>query len=110
MTRPTGPCPAKIMIVGDAPGEQELSQGIPFVGWSGQELNKMLAEAGIMRGECFITNVCRVRPPYDDISYFFAKLKRDRTSEHIAIRNRYALPCVSQGLELLKREIELCQP
>ena len=55
--RPTGPCPAKIMLVGEAPGEREVAEGQPFVGFSGQELSKMLQEAGIMRSECFITNV-----------------------------------------------------
>ena len=40
--RPTGPCPAKIMIVGEAPGEREVAEGQPFVGFSGQEMSKML--------------------------------------------------------------------
>ena len=60
---PCGPTDARIMLVGEAPGEQEVLRREPFVGASGTELNRMLHEAGISRSECFITNVCRQRPP-----------------------------------------------
>jgi len=53
----------KIAIVGEAWGEQEEQQRAPFVGPSGWELNKMLAEAGIHRADCFMTNVFNLRPP-----------------------------------------------
>ena len=77
--RPSGPCPATIMLVGEAPGEQEVAQGAPFVGASGQELSRMLQEAGIMRSACFITNVVRIRPPGNDIGAFIAQRKSDIT-------------------------------
>jgi len=48
--------------VGEAPGQEEISEGKPFVGRSGQELDRMLIEAGISRHECYITNVSLVRP------------------------------------------------
>src|SRR5665647_1343307 len=58
----------KIAIVGEAWGEQEEQQRAPFVGPSGWELNKMLAEAGIHRADCFMTNVFNLRPkPTNDI-------------------------------------------
>ena len=110
MTQPSGPCPAKIMIVGEAPGETEEREGIPFVGYSGQELNRMLQEAGIMRSECFLTNVVRVRPPGNAIESFFADKKKDRTMQHVEFQGRHCLPVVLAGIELLKREIELCRP
>ena len=108
--RPTGPCPAKIMIVGEAPGEREVAEGQPFVGFSGQEMSKMLQEAGIMRSECFITNVVRIRPPGNDINAFIAQRKSDISAQHIMMRDKFVLPAVRDGFELLKREIEMCQP
>lgn len=110
MTQPSGPCPARIMIVGEAPGESEEREGLPFVGFSGQELDKMLREAGILRSECFVTNVVRKRPPSNDIDLFFADKKKDITMQHVQVLGRYCLPVVVDGLELLKREIELCRP
>jgi DNA polymerase I-like protein with 3'-5' exonuclease and polymerase domains/uracil-DNA glycosylase len=98
------------MIVGEAPGEHEEREGIPFVGASGSELDRMLKEAGILRSTCFVTNVVRVRPPGNDIGVFFAQRKSDRTMQHIEWQGKWALPVVLDGIELLKREIELCQP
>lgn len=108
--RPTGPTPARIMIVGEFPGEQEVVRGEPFVGYAGEELSRMLKEAGIMRSACFITNVIRVRPPGNDIDCFIAKTKSAITGQHLMFRDKFVLPCVRDGIELLKREIELCRP
>lgn len=108
--RPTGPVPARIMIVGEAPGEMEVSRGEPFVGASGMELGKMLQEAGILRSACFLTNVCRIRPPANDIGAFVAQRKADITPQHGILRDKYCLPPVFEGLELLKREIEMVKP
>lgn len=108
--RPSGPCPAKIMIVGEAPGEQEIAKGEPFVGWSGQELSKMLQDAGIMRSACFLTNVTRVRPPGNDIGAFMAMRKKDITPMHQRVGDQWVLPPISSGMTMLAREIEMCQP
>lgn len=108
--RPTGPCPAKIMLVGEFPGEQEVLKGMPFVGYAGSELDKMLAEAGIMRGSCFVTNVIRIRPPGNDIDNFIAAKKTAITPQHKEFNGKHVLPAVLDGIELLKREIEACQP
>ena len=54
---------AKIMLIGEAPGRDEDTQGIPFVGRSGQLLNKMLAAIGLDRENVYITNVIPWRPP-----------------------------------------------
>src|SRR6266850_5640969 len=101
MVRPDGPIPARIMLVGEAPGAQEEAEGIPFVGESGKELNRMLQEAGITRSECFVTNVCRVRPPGNDINHFIAKVKKDITKAHREHRGRWVLPPVMDGCGLL---------
>jgi DNA polymerase-1 len=60
-----GPYNAKLIIVGEAPGEQEEKQGIPFIGKSGQLLDGLLSKVGINRDECFITNVVACRPTDD---------------------------------------------
>jgi uracil-DNA glycosylase family 4 len=59
----TGPCPADIMIVGEAPGFNEDMQGRPFVGQAGKLLDTLLAGIGLDRGDVYITNVLKCRPP-----------------------------------------------
>ncbi|MDQ6748719.1 MAG: uracil-DNA glycosylase [Candidatus Dormibacteraeota bacterium] len=54
---------ARVMIVGEAPGQKEDQQGVPFVGAAGQLLNKLLASVGIPREEVYITNIIKCRPP-----------------------------------------------
>src|ERR1700674_2494987 len=107
LCRPEGPIPARIMLVGEAPGYEEEQKGLPFQGASGQELNRMLGEAGITRSECFITNVCRQRPPNNDLNLFIAKAKKDVTPKHYLIRGRHVLEPVRAGIELLRKEIEM---
>jgi uracil-DNA glycosylase len=54
---------ADIMLVGEAPGRDEDIQGLPFVGRSGQLLDRMLAGIGLDRTNVYITNVLPWRPP-----------------------------------------------
>ena len=54
---------AKLMIVGEGPGEEEDKTGRPFVGKAGQLLNRILEAAGIPREEVYITNIVKCRPP-----------------------------------------------
>lgn len=54
---------AKIMLVGEAPGRDEDIQGLPFVGQSGQLLDKMLSCIGLDRTSVYIANVIPWRPP-----------------------------------------------
>lgn len=54
---------ANIVFIGEAPGKQEDLTGLPFVGASGKFLNEMLAHAGLERGDVYITNVVKYRPP-----------------------------------------------
>lgn len=58
----SGPQRPLIAIVGEAPGRQEVKNGRPFVGSSGQELTKMMKLAGLSREEVYITSVVRSRP------------------------------------------------
>lgn len=55
---------ADLLVVGEGPGRDEDVQGRPFVGRSGQLLNRLLAEeVGLDRAEVYITNVVKCRPP-----------------------------------------------
>jgi DNA polymerase len=54
---------ARLMIVGEAPGAEEDRQGEPFVGRAGQLLNAMLRAIGLDRGEVYIANILKCRPP-----------------------------------------------
>ena len=55
---------AKIVLIGEAPGEMEDETGRPFVGRAGQLLNEFLAQAGISREEdVYIINTVKCRPP-----------------------------------------------
>jgi DNA polymerase len=54
---------ADLMIVGEGPGHDEDIQGEPFVGRSGQLLDRMLAAIGLDRGQVYITNIVKCRPP-----------------------------------------------
>jgi DNA polymerase len=56
---------ADLVIVGEAPGEQEDLQGEPFVGPAGQLLDKMLAAIGFSRQDVFICNTLKCRPPFN---------------------------------------------
>jgi DNA polymerase len=51
------------MIVGEAPGQKEDQQGVPFVGAAGQLLNRLLGSVGLPREEVYITNIIKCRPP-----------------------------------------------
>ena len=63
LVNPIGPSDAKIVIIGESPGEEEDRSGIPFVGRSGQLLNCLLATIGLTRSDVYITNVVKVKPP-----------------------------------------------
>ncbi|HWJ74110.1 MAG TPA: uracil-DNA glycosylase [Kaistia sp.] len=54
---------ARVMLVGEAPGREEDLQGVPFVGRSGQLLDRMLAAIGLDRDAVYIANVVPWRPP-----------------------------------------------
>lgn len=85
----TGPVSAVLMAVGEAPGESEDREGKPFVGAAGRLLTQLLAEIGLSRGDIFITNVLKSRPPGN----------RDPLPEEVAACAPY-----------LDAQIELIQP
>lgn len=107
---PEGPSPASILIVGEAPGYDEIREGKPFIGQSGQELTRMLHDAGIMRTDCRITNVTPFRPEKNDISNFFFTKTAAAKEQAPYVAGRYPSREILHGLEELKKEIAKTKP
>lgn len=83
--------PAKwngLVLVGEAPGAEEARLGRPFVGRSGQLLDKLLAATGIARAECLVANVFRYRPPDNKIAHFFTS-RRAALAQKIGMAEQY---------------------
>lgn len=78
---------AKVVLIGEAPGADEDRQGLPFVGASGQLLDKMLGSIGLDRSQVFISNTVFWRPPGN----------RTPNSGEIAV----CLPFVERIIELI---------
>ncbi|MCP4401131.1 MAG: uracil-DNA glycosylase [bacterium] len=54
---------ARLMFIGEGPGEKEDLQGLPFIGRSGKLLTQSIEEMGLTRDEVFITSIVKCRPP-----------------------------------------------
>jgi len=54
---------AEVMLIGQSPGQQEVEQGEPFVGPSGELIDYMLDEAGLTRADIYIANALKCHPP-----------------------------------------------
>ncbi|HEY5808278.1 MAG TPA: uracil-DNA glycosylase [Povalibacter sp.] len=85
---------AKWMVVGEAPGADEDRQGEPFVGRAGQLLNSMLNAMGLARGDVFIANILKSRPPGN----------RDPRPEEA----RACIPYLFRQIELVNPTLLLC--
>ena len=84
-----GNADAELMFVGEAPGASEDEQGLPFVGRAGKLLDQLLEEIGLTRGDVFVANVLKCRPP----------------------GNRDPLPVeIENCQDYLMRQVELIQP
>lgn len=91
----SGPRDARVVLVGEAPGANEEKEGRPFIGGSGELLDRMLSGVGIIRSQCFVTNVCHIRPPANEFEWFLKKANQ--------------LPLM-QGILQLKKDIETIKP
>ena len=58
-----GPEDAEVMMIGEAPGANEVEEGKPFVGRAGEKMNDVLHDIGVDRDEIYITNLVKIRPP-----------------------------------------------
>lgn len=107
----SGKLDAKIMLVGEAPGADEVRFSQPFVGQSGQELDRMLHDAGIMRTECYATNVFKSQPPGNKIDCFLETKKGHAYAKGFKVfRDRYIRPDLEEHINYLEREIGRVNP
>lgn len=67
----SGPHDAKVVIVGESWGAEEKARNMPFVGSSGQELNRMLSHAGLSRADILMTNMVAEQPYANETYRFF---------------------------------------
>jgi DNA polymerase len=58
-----GSLDAAVMLIGEAPGANEVAEGEPFVGRAGKRLDDILDEIGVNRDALYITNLVKIRPP-----------------------------------------------
>lgn len=58
-----GPEEADVMMIGEAPGANEVEEGEPFVGRAGERMNDILHDIDVDRDEIYITNLVKIRPP-----------------------------------------------
>ncbi len=85
---------ARLMVIGEAPGADEDRQGEPFVGRAGILLNSMLRAAGFARGDVYVANVLKCRPPQN----------RDPSDEEAG----RCLPYLRRQIELVNPDAILC--
>lgn len=90
----TGNPQAKIMLVGEGPGENEDLQGIPFVGKSGQLLDKYMAAVDLNRNNVYIANIIKCRPPKN----------RDPLPEE----QNLCLPWLREQFKIIRPQIIVC--
>lgn len=90
--RPEGGKNARIMVVGEAPGEDEEKDSRPFVGRSGQFMERYYGRCGVHRSDLYLTNLCRYRPKWNNFRYCLGTTQ------------------LEEGLEQLKEEIRIVKP
>lgn len=98
-----GKAPAKIMLVGEQPGDAEDREGHPFVGPAGRLLDEALAEAGIERSDVYITNAVK----------HFKWERGERSKRRIhkkpnGTEIRACRPWLDQELALVKPQVVVC--
>lgn len=90
----TGNPNADLMLIGEAPGRQEDLQGEPFVGRSGQLLDKILKAIGFERNDVYIANILKHRPPDN---------RDPRPEERLR-----SLPFLMKQIQLINPKLILC--
>ena len=82
---------AKIMFIGEAPGQKEAESGRPFCGAAGKILDELIESIGLKRGDVYITNVVKDRPPNN----------RDPNPVEIVLYS----PFLERQIEIIKPEV-----
>lgn len=100
---------ADIVFIGEAPGKKEDEEGLPFIGASGKFLNEMLAAANMERGDVYITNIVKYRPPKNrdpltsEKQEFWPYLVRQLEIIHpkvIITLGRHSMECFLPGVKI----------
>lgn len=86
-----GPCPAKLMVIGEAPGADEDRIGKPFVGPAGSVLTSLLGHNRVNISDVFLTNTFKYRPPNNRDPF---------PSELVA-----SMPCLSQEIKCVNPRV-----
>ncbi|MBQ7566821.1 MAG: uracil-DNA glycosylase [Oscillospiraceae bacterium] len=89
-----GPETAKVMLIGEGPGEQEDLRGEPFVGAAGQLLDRMLSIVDLSRRNCYIANIVKCRPPHN--------------RDPLLIEQDACYPWLSEQIRLIDPKIVIC--
>jgi DNA polymerase len=106
-----GSANAEIVFIGEAPGKNEDEQGLPFVGAAGKFLDEMLASIGLKRGDVYITNIVKYRPPenrdpYPDEKAAFLPFLRSQLEviapKLVVTLGRHSMDSLLPGLQISK--------
>jgi DNA polymerase len=96
-----GAVPARLMVIGEAPGRQEDLHGRPFVGPAGQLLDEALQQAGLDRQSIYISNVVKHRP-------WFQEGRRQKNRPPKASEIKACRPWLDAELRLVQPRLIVC--
>jgi len=99
LVRGDGSAQSSIVLIGEAPGEQEALEGRPFVGKAGRVLDEFLQLSGIARSSLYITNTVKVRPTA--ISRAGRTINRAPNAEELAL----FAPWLKKELSIIKPKL-----
>src|SRR3990167_1488565 len=99
MVRSQGDPNCKVVIVGECPSDIALHRGEIWNDTAGEELGKMLHEAGMLKSECYLTSVIKQRPPNGDLEEWFNKKTPHKCAQEIR-----------DGISALREEIQAISP
>jgi uracil-DNA glycosylase family 4 len=88
---PDGSLDAEIVIVGEAPGEEEEKQGLPFIGYSGKILRAVLNALDIDISKVYITNVVKCRPPNNQLTKEMVKCCKVKLEQELMMLRKKRL-------------------
>lgn len=108
--RPEGSMTARIMIVLDAPSQEDVRRGHILTDSAGMELDRILHDAGIARTECFVTSVCRAPASWKGADEFVYFKKTKIPNGFIRYKDKWCSPEVEQGASMLAKEIAMIKP
>ncbi len=106
--------PCRLAFVGEAPSDEELEKGRPFVGPAGRVFNALVRSAGVNRYDHLVTNVFDQQLPWNDVSHWCAPAEERKTWEGYDLppigSAGYLRPEHLHHLDRLRRELEQVRP